>query len=50
MRVNGQLYDGVMPAMRLNDDDIANVLTYILNSWENDGGQVSAEAVANSRH
>lgn len=50
IKVNGVDYDGVMPAMRLNDNDIANVLTYVLNSWGNKGGKITAEAVANSRH
>ncbi len=48
--VNGVPYNGVMPAMRLNDNDIANVMTYILNSWDNKGGQVTAEQVNNLRH
>jgi nitrite reductase (NO-forming) len=50
IKVNGVSYDGVMPAMRLNDTDIANVVTYILNSWDNKGGEISAEQVANQRH
>lgn len=50
IRVNNTSYDGVMPAMRLNDQDIANVITFVLNSWGNEGGQVSAEEVANRRH
>ena len=48
--VNKTSYNGVMPAMRLNDQDIANVITFVLNSWDNKGGQVSAEAVATRRH
>ena len=47
--VNGQAYDGVMPAMRLSDNDIANVVTYLLNSWDNEGGVVSPERVASLR-
>jgi len=50
IKVNGVNYNGVMPAMRLNDNDIANVITFILSSWGNEGGVVSAESVANSRH
>ena len=49
IEVNGQSYNGVMPAMRLSDEDIANVLTYALNSWGNDGGSVKAEDVAAQR-
>jgi nitrite reductase (NO-forming) len=44
--VNGKTYDSVMPPMsQLNDDEIANILTYVLNSWGNDGGVVSKEQV-----
>lgn len=48
--VNGEVYNSVMPAMRLSDEDTANVITYILNSWDNKGGQISAEQVAKRRH
>lgn len=48
--VNGNNYDGVMPSMRLSDEDTANVLTYLLNSWDNQGGQITAEAVAQRRN
>jgi nitrite reductase (NO-forming) len=38
--VNGQDYNSVMPPMtQLNDDEVANILTYVLNSWGNPGGQ-----------
>jgi nitrite reductase (NO-forming) len=30
---------------QLNDDEIANILTYVLNSWGNDGGVISKEQV-----
>jgi nitrite reductase (NO-forming) len=44
--VNGKNYDSVMPPMsQLNDDEIANILTYVLNSWGNDGGVISKEEV-----
>ncbi|MCB0420486.1 MAG: nitrite reductase, copper-containing [Bdellovibrionales bacterium] len=35
IRVNGEVYNGVMPALDLSDEDIANVLTYVYNSWGN---------------
>lgn len=38
--VNGTPYNGVMPAVQLSDEDVANVLTYVLNTWGNDGGEV----------
>ena len=48
--VNGQLYDSIMPPMsQLNDDEIANILTYALNSWGNDDGRVSPDQVADVR-
>jgi len=48
--VNGSEYNSVMPPMtQLNDDAIANILTYVLNSWGNKGGQVSAAEVAKER-
>lgn len=33
--VNGVPYNGVMPSLGLNEEDIANVLTYISHSWGN---------------
>jgi nitrite reductase (NO-forming) len=47
LEVSGQSYDGVMPAMgHLKDEEIARVLTYVLNSWGNKGGFISAADVA----
>jgi nitrite reductase (NO-forming) len=44
--VNGQRYDGVMPPQALlSDEQVANVLTFIRNSWGNKGEAVSAEEV-----
>jgi len=48
--VNGNTFNSVMPPMsQLNDDEIANILTYVLNSWGNKGGQVTAAEVAQVR-
>ncbi|HEY9029108.1 MAG TPA: copper-containing nitrite reductase [Burkholderiaceae bacterium] len=48
--VNGTQYDSVMPPMsQLNDDEVANILTFVLNSWGNPGGRVSADDVRKSR-
>ena len=33
--VNGKKFNSVMPAQNLSDDEIANVMTYIYNSWGN---------------
>jgi len=48
--VNGKEYNSVMPPMsQLTDDEVANILTYVLNSWGNPGGQVSKEEVSKVR-
>ncbi len=48
--VNGKTFDSVMPPMsQLNDDEVANILTYVLNSWGNDGGVVTKEQVTQVR-
>lgn len=47
--VNGETYDSVMPAIALNNDQIANVLTYVLNSFDNKGGQITSAQVEKRR-
>lgn len=48
--VNGEDYNSVMPPMsQLNDDEIANILTFVLNSWGNEDGVVSAAEVVKVR-
>lgn len=47
--VNNEKYDSVMPALGLSDEDTANVLTYVLNSWGNSGGVVTPGEVAGQR-
>jgi len=48
--VNGKDYNSVMPPMsQLNNDEIANILTYVFNSWDNKLGHVTAEQVAKVR-
>lgn len=49
IEVSGSEYDGVMPALSLDDEDIANVLTYVRNSWGNKGDEVSASEVGGLR-
>lgn len=50
VKVNGKDYDSVMPPMnQLNDDEVANILTYVLNSWGNPGGSISADEVKKRR-
>lgn len=46
VKVNGNDYNSVMPPMtQLNDDEIANILTYVLNSWGNAGGRIATDEV-----
>ena len=48
--VNGKEYNSVMPPMsQLTDDEVANISTYVLNSWGNPGGRVTAEQAAAAR-
>jgi nitrite reductase (NO-forming) len=48
--VNGTSYNSVMPPMsQLNDDEIANILTFTLNSWGNNGGVVTSAEVKAER-
>ena len=45
--VNGARYDQVMPTISyLSDKEIASVLTYVLNSWGNQGGKITAKEAA----
>lgn len=47
--VNGVDYNGVMPQLGLNDEDIANISTYVLNNWDNVGGEITPAQVAKLR-
>ena len=50
VKVNGQDYNSVMPPMsQLTDDEVANILTYVLGSWGNPGGKVTKAEVAERR-
>jgi mono/diheme cytochrome c family protein len=45
--VNGQSYNSVMMDPGLTDEEVADVLNYVLNSWGNTSGeQITPEAVA----
>ena len=44
--VNDSAYNSVMPPMsQLNDDEIANILSYVLNTWGNEGDAISSVEV-----
>lgn len=47
--VNGSKFNSVMPALALNDENVANVLTYVYSTWENNGTEVTPEDVAKVR-
>ena len=56
VHVNGEEYNinlampGLIRNESISDQDIANVITFVLNSWDNKGGQISAAEVANRRN
>jgi glucose/arabinose dehydrogenase len=46
IQVNGRRFAGAMPPVMLEDGPLADVLTYVRNSWGNAEGVVTAEEVA----
>jgi mono/diheme cytochrome c family protein len=50
IKVNGKDFNGVMPPLAdLNDQQIADVLTYARQSWKNDASSVSSDEVKTAR-
>lgn len=47
--VNGKKFNSNMPAQVLDDDQIANVLTYVYNNWGNKGSVITPEMVKAQR-
>ena len=47
--VNGTKFNNAMPSFPLSNNDIANVLTFVYNSFGNSGQEVSASEVATLR-
>jgi nitrite reductase (NO-forming) len=48
--VNGKDYNGVMPPLsHMSDDELAHILTFVMNSWGNKGGQITPSEVAATR-
>ncbi|MEY8869908.1 copper-containing nitrite reductase [Meridianimaribacter flavus] len=43
--VNGKKYNSVMTRQMLSSEEIANVLTYVYNSWDNNGTVVTKQMV-----
>jgi nitrite reductase (NO-forming) len=48
--VNGKKYNSVMTKQTLNDDEIADVMTYIYNSWGNKKTNVTVNKVQSVRN
>jgi nitrite reductase (NO-forming) len=47
--VNGKPYNNLMPPQEYTDDQVADVLTYVMNSWGNDFGTVDITDVKRVR-
>lgn len=48
--VNGEIYNSVMTSQGLNDEETANVMTYIYNNWDNDAQEITPEMVNKVRN
>jgi nitrite reductase (NO-forming) len=48
--VNGVEYNSIMPAQEVTDQEATDVINYVLNSWGNDGGEVTLEDVQEAKH
>jgi len=48
--VNGKQFQGVMPKLSLSDDQIANILSYVRNSWGNKSAVVQEKDVRKIRN
>ncbi len=49
VKVNGRSYNNVMPNLNLSNRQVADVLTYVSNSWGNQASAVTAKTVAKTR-
>jgi nitrite reductase (NO-forming) len=47
--VNGETYESLMPQLGLNDEQVANALTYVYSQWGNNGTEVRPETVKQVR-
>jgi len=45
MIVNGTTYNTIMPPQELTDEEVRDVMNYVLNAWGNDQGEVTLEDV-----
>jgi nitrite reductase (NO-forming) len=49
IKVNGKDFNGVMPPVAINDEQVAQVLTYVHNEWGNTGDIVTVDEVRKVR-
>lgn len=47
--VNGETFESIMPQLGLNDEQVANALTYVYNQWNNNGTEVLPATVKEVR-
>jgi nitrite reductase (NO-forming) len=47
--VNGEPFNSTMSPQILNDEEIASVVTYLLNHFDNGGGEIQIDRVAEIR-
>ena len=47
--VNGATYNSIMPQLGLNDEQVANALTYVYSQWGNNGTEVLPDTVKEVR-
>lgn len=47
--VNGEVYNSIMPAQSLSDEEVADILTYVYHSWGNNKTVVSEAQVKAAR-
>lgn len=49
IEVNGNIYNSAMPKQNLTDEEIASVLTYVYNNWNNKKAEVTTEMVKKAK-
>jgi len=47
--VLGNQYNGAMPPVAIDDQDVSDVFTYVFNNWENPGGALGIDTVKEVR-
>lgn len=45
IQVNGETYNNIMNAQRLSDEEVADVMNYIMNSWGNSQDEMITKSV-----